>query len=60
MEIASFEEEGNSRLSRVRVKSQIWQSTIQFRVIISGSVVANGALQPPDEEESPMERLRRD
>jgi len=27
---------------------------------ITGSVVANGALQPPDKKESPMEKLRRD
>ena len=30
------------------------------RVIIIGFIVANDALQPPNKEESPMERLRRD
>ena len=30
------------------------------RVIITSFVVANGALQPPNNKESPMERLRRD
>ena len=30
------------------------------RVIITGFVGANGALQPPDNEESSMERIRRD
>ena len=58
METISFEMKGTLDYQELESNPKFGRVPSKFRVIITSFVVANGALQPPDYEESSMERLR--
>ena len=60
METTSFERKGTLDYQELESNPKSGGVSSKFRVIITSSLVANGALQPLDDEESSMERLRRD
>ena len=59
MEIASFERKGTLDYQELESNSKSG-GVPSSRVSITSFVVANGVVQPCGDEESPMERLRRD
>ena len=60
METASFVRKGTLDYRELESNPKSGGVPSKFKVTITGSVVANGAVKPLDDEESSMERLRRD